>query len=60
VVAADLKRDPKLEAAVQRRQQEFGIKPGECLDRMMREQGTAAVSSRASSATGGIVLAGRL
>lgn len=37
-VAADLKRDPQLEAAVQRRQQEFGIKPGEGLDRMMREQ----------------------
>lgn len=37
-VAADLKRDPQLEAAVQRRRQEFGIKPGEGLDRMMREQ----------------------
>jgi Ti-type conjugative transfer relaxase TraA len=37
-VAADLKRDPQLEAAVRRRQQEFGIKPGEGLDRMMREQ----------------------
>jgi hypothetical protein len=37
-VAADLKRDPQLEAVVQRRQQEFGVKPGEGLDRMMREQ----------------------